>query len=104
MPHIIKISPNSDMSVIWINIWDLQKGSKNKILINYLFNFGHYTATVRETVMYSGVVLYASPPIQKLHPCSDIISKLYKPIFHSSHLSHNMFYDSATTIWVFYFP
>ena len=47
---------------------------------------------------------YASPPIWKLHPYSDIISKLYKPIFHGSHLSCNMSYGSATTIWVFHFP
>jgi len=27
-------------------------------------------------------MLYTSPPIWKLHPCSDIISELYKPAFH----------------------
>ena len=27
-------------------------------------------------------VSYASSPIQKLHPCGDIISKLYKPAFY----------------------
>ena len=27
-------------------------------------------------------MLYISPPIWKLHPCSDIISELYKPAFH----------------------
>jgi len=54
-PHIIKASPSSDMSVIWIDIWDSQKGSKGKTLINRSFNFGHYTATVRGTAMHSGV-------------------------------------------------
>ena len=29
---------------------------------------------------------YASPPVQKLHPHSDIISKLYKPTFLATHL------------------
>ena len=55
IPRIMKASPSSDMSVIWINIWNSQKGSKSKILINHLFNFGHHTATVRGTAMYPGV-------------------------------------------------
>ena len=46
-------------------------------------------------------VLYASPPVWKLHPQGDIISKSYKPAFHSSHLSHNMSYGSAATLQVF---
>jgi len=32
--QIIKVSPKSDMSIIWINIWDVQSGSKAKGLIN----------------------------------------------------------------------
>jgi len=55
MPCIMKASPSSDMSVIWIDIWDSQKGSKGKTLINRSFNFGRHTATVRETAMHSGV-------------------------------------------------
>jgi len=55
MPHIMKASPSSDMSVIWIDIWDSQKRSKDKMLINHLFNFECHTATVRRTVMHSGV-------------------------------------------------
>ena len=55
MPRIMKASPSSDMSVIWIDIWDSQKGSKGKTLINCLFNFGRHTATVRGTTMHSGV-------------------------------------------------
>ena len=47
---------------------------------------------------------YASPSIQKLHPRGDIISELYKPAFHGGHLSHNMSYGGAATIWVFYLP
>ena len=45
---------------------------------------------------------YASPPVWKLHPCSDITSQLYKPIFYGSHLSHNTPYSSAATIQVFH--
>ena len=46
MPRIMKVSPSSDMSVIWIDIWDSQKGSKGKTLINRSFNFERHTATV----------------------------------------------------------
>ena len=46
MPRIMKASPSSDMSVIWIDIWDSQKGLKGKTLINRSFNFGRHTATV----------------------------------------------------------
>ena len=42
-------------SVIWIDIWDSQKGSKGKILINCSFNFGRHTATVWGTAMHPGV-------------------------------------------------
>ena len=41
----MKASPSSDMSVIWINIWDSQKGSKGKTLINRSFNFEHSCVT-----------------------------------------------------------
>jgi len=46
MPRIMKASPSSDMSVIWIDIWDSQKRSKGKTLINCSFNFERHTATV----------------------------------------------------------
>ena len=55
MPRIMKVSPNSDMLVIWIDIWDSQMGSKGKTLINRSFNFRRHTATVRETAMHPGV-------------------------------------------------
>jgi len=51
----MKASPSSDISVIWIDIWDSQKGSKGKTLINHSFNFGRHTATVRGTAMHPGV-------------------------------------------------
>jgi len=54
-PCIMKASPSSDMSVIWIDIWDSQKGSKGKTLINRSFNFGCHTATVWGTAMHPGV-------------------------------------------------
>jgi len=54
-PRIMKASPSSDMSVIWIDIWDSQKGSKGKTLINRSFNFGRHTATVQETAMHPGI-------------------------------------------------
>ena len=52
MPCIMKASPSFDMSVIWIDIWDSQKGSKGKMLINCSFNFGRHTTTVRGTAMH----------------------------------------------------
>ena len=51
----MKVSPSSDMSVIWIDIWDSQKGSKGKTLINRSFNFERHTATVRGTAMHPRV-------------------------------------------------
>ena len=33
-PCIIKVSPKSDMAIIWINIWDSQSGTSTKMLIN----------------------------------------------------------------------
>ena len=54
-PHIMKASPSSDMSVIWFDIWDFQKGTKGKTLINCSFNFGCHTATIRGMAMHPGV-------------------------------------------------
>jgi len=44
--RVIKVSPKSDMSIIWINIWDTQNGSKAKTIINRRFNVGSFIATV----------------------------------------------------------
>jgi len=44
--RIIKISPKSDMSIVWIDIWDAQSGSKAKSLINRRFNIGDFIATI----------------------------------------------------------
>ena len=39
---------------------------------------------------------------RKLHPRSDATSEPCKPVFHSSHLSRNMSYGGAATLWVFH--
>ena len=44
--RVIKVSPKSDMSIVWIDIWDVQSGSKAKMLINKCFNVGRYIATI----------------------------------------------------------
>ena len=33
-PRVIKVSPKSDISIVWIDIWDVQSGSNTKMLIN----------------------------------------------------------------------
>ena len=45
-PRVIKVSPKSDMTIIWINIWDMQNGSNAKKIINKHFNVGSYIAMV----------------------------------------------------------
>ena len=35
----------------------------------------------------------------KLHPCGDATSELYKPTFYGGHLSRNMSYGGAATLW-----
>ena len=46
-PRVIKISSKSDMSIVWIDIWDVQSGTNAKMLINRCFNVGKYIATIR---------------------------------------------------------
>jgi len=46
-PRVIKVSPKSDMSIVWIDIWDYQSRNKAKCLINRCFNVGRYIATIR---------------------------------------------------------
>ena len=45
-PRVIKMLLKSDMSIIWINIWDVQSSVKAKDLINRCFNVGKYIATI----------------------------------------------------------
>ena len=62
--------------------------------------FPSYNTYILHTIniWYNIIVSYASPPVQKLHPHGDIISKLYKPAFHGGHLSCNISYSSAAII------
>jgi len=43
------------MTIIWIDIWDIQSSNKAKKLINRCFNIGSYIATIRGTNMNLGV-------------------------------------------------
>jgi len=54
-PRIIKVSPKSDMAIVWIDIWDVQSGHNAKLLINRCFNVGNNITTVRRANMNSGV-------------------------------------------------
>jgi len=57
-PRVIKVSLKSDMSIVWIDIWNHQSGSKAKCLINRCFNMGRYIATIRGANMNLGVPQY----------------------------------------------
>ena len=54
-PCIIKVSPKSDMSIIWIDIWDFQSSSNAKKIINRCFNVGSFIVTVQGANMNPGV-------------------------------------------------
>ena len=54
-PRVIKVSPKSNMSIIWIDIWDVQSRTNAKMLINRCFNVGKYIATIRGANMNPGV-------------------------------------------------
>ena len=57
-PHIIKVSPKSDMAIIWVDIWDVQSRSKVKGLINRCFNVESYITTIRDANMNLGILQY----------------------------------------------
>ena len=46
-PRIIKVSPKSDMTIVWLDIWDVQSGQNAKLLINRCFNVGNNIVTIR---------------------------------------------------------
>ena len=46
-PRVIKVSPRSDMLIVWIDIWDYQSRSKAKCLINWCFNVERYITTIQ---------------------------------------------------------
>jgi len=45
-PRVIKVSSKSDISIVWIDIWDIQSSSNAKILINRCFNVRWYIMTI----------------------------------------------------------
>ena len=45
-PRVIKVSPKSDMAVVWVDLWNSQSGSLAKNIINCCFNIGQYIATI----------------------------------------------------------
>ena len=55
-PCIIKVSPKSDIAVVWVDIWDSQSSSLVKNIINCHFNIGHFIATVKGTNMNPGIL------------------------------------------------
>ena len=54
-PRIIKVSPKSDMAIVWLDIWDIQSGQNAKLLINRCFNVGNNIAMIRGANMNLGV-------------------------------------------------
>ena len=52
---VIKVSPKSDMSIVWIDIWDVQSGTNAKMLINRCLNVGKYITTIQGANMNPGV-------------------------------------------------
>jgi len=44
--RIIKILPKSDISIVWIDIWDTQSSAKAKSFINRRFNIGNFITTI----------------------------------------------------------
>ena len=53
--QVIKVSPKSNILIIWINIWDIQSGSKAKSLINRCFNIRRFITTIRGANMNPGI-------------------------------------------------
>ena len=54
-PRVIKVFSKSNISIVWIDIWNVQSGSNAKMLINKCFNVGRYIAIIRGANMNSGV-------------------------------------------------
>ena len=54
-PRVIKVSPKSDMAIVWIDIWDIQSGVNAKMLINRCFNVRNYIATIWEANINPGI-------------------------------------------------
>ena len=56
--RVIKVLLKSDIAIIWIDIWDVQSGSKAKMPINRYFNVGNYITIIQEANMNSGISQY----------------------------------------------
>ena len=54
-PRVIKVSPKSDMSIVWLDIWNIQSSSNTKMLINRCFNVRNYIVTIRGANMNPSV-------------------------------------------------
>ena len=54
--RVIKISPKSDILIVWIDIWNIQSGSNAKMLINRCFNVGKYIITIQGANMNPSVL------------------------------------------------
>ena len=55
---IIKVSPKSDIAVVWVDIWDLQSESTAKNIINQQFNVRQYIATIYSMMSQISFSLY----------------------------------------------
>ena len=53
--RVIKVSPKSDMAIVWIDIWDVQSSTNVKMLINRCFNIGNYIVTIQRANMNPSV-------------------------------------------------
>ena len=49
--RVIKVSPKSNMSIVWIDIWDVQSSTKAKGLINKYFNVRSFIAIIQDANM-----------------------------------------------------
>ena len=54
-PRVIKISPKSNMAVIWIDIWNTQGSKNRKMLINRCFNIRRHITTIYGANMNLGI-------------------------------------------------
>ena len=54
-PRVIKVLPKSDMSIVWIDIWDAQSSVKAKSLINRSFNIRSFIAIIHSANMNPGI-------------------------------------------------
>ena len=50
-PQVIKVLSRLDMAIIWVDIWDVQSGSKTRGLINCCFNVGNNIIIIRRANM-----------------------------------------------------